>query len=216
MKVLVIEDEPALRRTLTLTLVEAGFLAESCADGREGLRCAIAAEYDLIVMDIMLPALDGWELLRELRREKPTPVIMLTARDALADRVKGLDGGADDYLTKPFAFEELIARIHSVLRRRAGFASRWLTAGEVALDLSGKKVLRAGAEVALTAREYSLLEYLMLRRGEVVSRTRLYDHLLGEDDDTMSNLMDVHVANLRKKLGADLIHTRRGLGYLVP
>jgi len=163
----------------------------------------------------MLPVFDGWEVLRRLRPVKSTPVLMLTARDAVPDRVRGLDAGADDYLTKPFDSEELLARIRALIRRSSGQASNLIEVGAIAIDTAARTVSHQGQEIALTAREYALVEYLALHRGHVVSRSELYEHLFDEDDDTLSNLLDVHVSNIRKKLGPDFITTRRGHGYSV-
>jgi len=168
-----------------------------------------------VLLDVMLPDMDGWEILRRLRGAKPTPVLMLTARDATGDRVKGLDGGADDYLVKPFELDELFARIRAIIRRHAGRPHSTVVIGDVAVDTRGRKVELGGKTVTLTAREYAILEYLALHRGEVISRTELYDHLFDENEDTLSNLLDVHVHGIRRKLRADLIVTRRGEGYLI-
>lgn len=215
MRILAVEDQPDLLRTIARTLRENGYAVDTARDGRDGLEKARSVDYDLIILDVMLPELDGWEVLRQLRQEKKTPVLMLTARDAVPDRVKGLNGGADDYQTKPFEFDELLARINALIRRAADQAQPRLAIQDLVIDTAGKRVFQKGAEVALTAREYSLLEFLALHRGQVVTRTMLYDHLLGEEDDSLSNLMDVYVASIRRKLGADLIVTRRGLGYLI-
>jgi len=167
------------------------------------------------VLDVMLPRLDGWQVLERLRKTKQTPVLMLTARDAPADRVRGLDTGADDYLIKPFDIPELLARIRALIRRAAGRPRPLLEVGDVTIDTRARLVARAGQPVTLTAREYAILEYLALHRGEVVTRTELYEHLFDETDDTLSNLVDVHVFAIRKKLRPDLIATRRGQGYCV-
>ena len=215
MRILVVEDEPDLLRTITRTLREAGYAVDGAEDGVDGLAKAQSWDYDLILLDVLLPRLNGWDLLSELRRTKKTPVLMLTARDALSDRVRGLNGGADDYQTKPFKFEELLARINALIRRSAGLSLPQIAIGEIMVDTSARKVFRNRNEIALTAREYSLLEFLALHRGQVVTRTMLYDHMLGESDDSMSNLMDVYVGNVRRKLGVDLIVTRRGMGYCI-
>jgi two-component system OmpR family response regulator len=215
MRILAVEDQPDLLRTIAKTLRENGYAVDTAPDGRDGLEKAQSIDYDLIILDVMLPEMDGWDVLRQLRKAKKTPVLMLTARDAVPDRVKGLNCGADDYQTKPFEFDELLARINALIRRASGQAQPNLTIETLLIDTVGKRVFQNGAEVTLTAREYSLLEFLALRRGQVVTRTMLYDHLLGEDDDSLSNLMDVYVASLRRKLGADIIVTRRGLGYLI-
>ena len=215
MRILAVEDEPDLRRTITRTLRENGYAVDAASDGRDGLDKARMWDYDLIILDVMMPGLDGWEVLRELRKTKKTPVLMLTARDALPDRVKGLNTGADDYLTKPFEFDELLARINALIRRTVGQATPTIETGNLVVDTAAKRVFKNGEDVPLTAREYSLLEFLAMRRGQVVSRTMLYDHLLDEGDDSLSNLMDVYVASIRRKLGAEVIVTRRGLGYLI-
>jgi two-component system OmpR family response regulator len=167
------------------------------------------------VLDIMLPRIDGWELLRRLRKTKKTPVLMLTARDAVRDRVRGLDTGADDYLVKPFELAELLARLRALIRRSASQAQSRLQIGDVVIDTAARTVMRRGETIALTAREYTLLEFLALHRGKLVTRTTLYDHLFDENDSTLSNLLDVHVFNIRKKLGHDFITTRRGHGYSI-
>jgi two-component system, OmpR family, response regulator len=172
-------------------------------------------DYDAIVLDVMLPKLDGWEVLARVRKKKQTPVLMLTARDASSDRVRGLDGGADDYLIKPFDLPELLARLRALIRRSAGQSLSTIDLGEVQIDTRAKSVKRSGADVTLTAREYAILEYLALHRGKVVSRSMLYDHIMDESDSTLSNLLDVHVFSIRKKLGHDLIATRRGQGYCI-
>ena len=215
MRILVVEDEPRLLRSLAKALREEGYAVDTAEAGDEGLYKAANFTYDAIVLDVMLPRLDGWEVLDRLRRQKPTPVLMLTARDAHKDRVRGLDSGADDYLIKPFDLPELLARLRALIRRSAGQSRPLVELGDVLIDTRARSVLRGGEPVTLTAREYAILEYLALHRGEVISRTELYEHLFDESDDTMSNLVDVHVFSIRKKLGRDLIATRRGQGYCI-
>lgn len=215
MRLLIVEDEPRLMRALAKALREEGYAVDTAGEGEDGLFKAVSCDYDAVLLDVMLPGMDGWEILRRLRAEKPTPVLMLTARDATGDRVKGLDGGADDYLVKPFELDELFARIRAIIRRHAGRAHPKLTVGDVEIDTRGRKVTMAGKTVVLTAREYAILEYLVLHRGEVISRTELYEHLFDENEDTLSNLLDVHVHGIRRKLRPDLIATRRGEGYLI-
>lgn len=215
MRILVVEDEPRLLRSVARGLREEGYAVDTAEDGDDGLFKAETYNYDVIVLDIMLPKLDGWAVLDRLRRSKETPVLMLTARDTIKDRVRGLDGGADDYLVKPFDLEELLARLRSLIRRASGNARSDLRIGDLMVDTRSRSVLKAGQPVTLTAREYAILEYLALHRGEVVSRTALYEHLFDETDDTLSNLVDVHVFSIRKKLGHDLIATRRGQGYCI-
>lgn len=216
MRVLVIEDEPDLRRLLMEMLVDAGYAVDTSADGQDGLSKARLSAYDAIVLDLMLPKLDGWDLLEEFRTTHNTPVLILSARDALSDRVLGLDLGADDYLAKPFERIELLARLRALIRRSAGQSKTTIALGDYVVDLRMRCVLQGEEIVDLTAREYSLLEYLTVHRGRVVSRTELYDHLFDENECSMSNLLDVHVSNLRKKLGSELIETRRGQGYVIP
>jgi len=215
MRVLVIEDETDLLASLATALREEGYAVDTAADGEDGLFKASSWDYDALVLDVMLPRLDGWAVLEHLRLTKKTPVLMLTARDATRDRVRGLDLGADDYLVKPFDLEELLARLRALIRRAAGHTSNQIALGELHIDRAARRVTRSGQPVALTAREYALVEFLALHRGAVVTRTILYEHLFDEDDNTLSNLLDVHVSNLRKKLGADVITTHRGHGYSI-
>lgn len=163
----------------------------------------------------MLPQLDGWEGLRRLRDRKRTPVLMLTARDRTTDRVRGLNSGADDYLVKPFDLIELLARLRALIRRSANQTRSKLEIGDVCIDLSARHVSRDGKDILLTTRQLALLEFLALHRGEVITRTQLYEHLFDENESSLSNLLDVYVSNLRKKLGHDFIITRRGHGYCI-
>jgi two-component system, OmpR family, response regulator len=215
MRLLVVEDEPELLRSLARALREEGYAVDTADNGEDGLYKAADTGYDAIVLDGMLPRMDGWELLRELRKTKQTPVLMLTARDRSADRVRGLDIGADDYVVKPFDLAELLARLRAIIRRGAKGSTARMEIGGVAIDTAARTVMLGGETVALTAREYSLVEYLALHRGEVVTRTALYEHLFDENDSSLSNLLDVHVSNVRKKLGHDFIVTRRGHGYSI-
>ncbi|MBM4154747.1 MAG: response regulator transcription factor [Lentisphaerae bacterium] len=215
MRILVIEDEPDLLAGIVRALRDEDYAVDTAVEGVDGLFKAESWAYDAILLDIMLPGMDGWEILRRLRQTRKTPVLVLTARDAIRDRVRGLDGGADDYLTKPFDLAEMLARVRALIRRGAGKPLPRIELRGAEIDLGGRTVARAGETVPLTPREYALVEYLALHRGQVISRTELYDHLFGEDDDTMSNLLDVHVSNIRKKLGHDFIATRRGHGYCI-
>lgn len=215
MRVLVVEDEPDLRTSLGRALRDDGYAVDDAPDGEEGLYKAENSDYDAVLLDIMLPRIDGWELLRKLRKKKKTPVLMLTARDGVPDRVRGLDTGADDYLVKPFDLSELLARLRALIRRAASQDQSRIELGEVVLEMGARTVTRDGELVILTAREYALVEFLALHRGKVVTRTMLYEHLFDENDSTLSNLLDVHVSNIRKKLGHDFITTRRGHGYCI-
>jgi len=215
MRVLVVEDEPDLLRTIAQVLREDGYAVDEAADGQEGLYKATSWTYDAIVLDLLMPKLTGWEVLEKLRRTHTTPVLILTARDGVNDRVRGLDSGADDYLAKPFHLVELKARLRSLIRRSVGVASSQIVVGELVVDTSAKTVVRGETLILLTPREYSLLELFALHRGEVVTRTQIYEHLFEETDDSLSNLIDVHVSNLRRKLGKDFITTRRGQGYIL-
>lgn len=216
MRVLVVEDEPDLLDGLVQSLAEEGYAVDRAVDGVEGLFKATTWHYDAIVLDLNLPKLGGWEILAKLRAKKrSTPVLILTARDKVEDRVRGLDGGADDYLVKPFALHELLARLRAIIRRAAGQAHAVFQVGDVVVETATKTVKKAGQPVTLTAREYALVELLAMHRGKLLTRTRIYDHLFGEDDDTLSNLVEVHVSHIRKKLGRDFVSTRRGQGYIV-
>lgn len=215
MRVLVVEDEPDLQSVLLQALREDGYAADGASDGEEGLFKAEQLDYDAILLDWMLPKLDGCEVLTRLRRLRSTPVLMLTAKDDIRDRVRGLDNGADDYLVKPFDIDELLARLRALIRRSAQRAHPRLQFGEVTVDTATRDVTRAGQPVPLTAREYALVEYLAMHAGMVVSRTTLYEHLFDENDTTLSNLLDVHVSNIRRKLGHRFIATKRGHGYSI-
>lgn len=215
-KLLVIEDDPDLRSLLVSLLGDEGYRVDACADGEDGLYRAENWDYDAILLDGMLPRLDGFDLLERLRGSRRTPVLMLTARDTTADRVRGLDLGADDYLTKPFEKVELLARIRAVVRRSGLLDERVVEVGPVRLDAARMRVELDGQPVELTAREFTLAELLMRRRGEVVGRDFLYDNLFDEEEDeSMSNLLDVYIYKLRQKLGKDFIKTRRGAGYTI-
>lgn len=215
MRILIVEDEPDLLRSLARALREEGYAVDTAADGADGLFKAESADYDAVVLDVMLPKLDGWGVLQQLRRQKKTPVLLLTARDQSRDRVRGLDTGADDYVVKPFDLPELFARLRALIRRSANKTTNQIEIGAVTIDTAARTVTNGGQPVELTAREYALVEFLALHRGEVVTRTTLYEHLFDEDDNTLSNLLDVHVSNVRKKLGAEFITTRRGHGYCI-
>ena len=217
MRVLVIEDDRKAAKLLTRGLQEEGFVVDVSATGEEGEAQASVNDYDVIVLDWLLPGKDGIAVCRELRAHGVfTPILMLTARDGLADRVSGLTVGADDYLTKPFAFAELLARIRALLRRSRLAQPTVIRIADLTIDPATRRVTRAGAPVALTAREYAILEVLARSGGEIVSRTRLVERVWDEASDVLDNLVDAHVSHLRKKIdrgGVPLIHTVRGFGY---
>lgn len=215
MRILVVEDEPDLLSSLAQALREEGYAVDTASDGEDGLFKAESSDYDALVLDVMLPKLDGWEVLHGLRKTKKTPVLMLTARDRSADRVRGLDSGADDYVVKPFDLAELQARLRALIRRTSNQTRSRIEIRDVVIDTAARIVSRDNEVMTLTAREYALVEYLALHCGEVVTRTTLYEHLFDENDSTLSNLLDVHVSNVRKKLGQDFIVTRRGHGYCI-
>lgn len=216
MRVLIVEDEPDLRSSLARALRDEEYAVDVAEDGEEAIERALAHDYDAIILDVMLPGKNGWEVLEQVRRAKPTPVLMLTARDNLKDRLRGLDSGADDYLIKPFYLAELMARLRVLVRRNAGQADPKINASGRIIDTAARKITWQSEEVPLTAFEYNLVEYLALRRGQVITRTELYEHLYDENSITLSNLINVHVSNIRKKLGAEFIETRRGHGYCIP
>lgn len=219
MRLLIIEDDAKLAPLLARGLREEGFAVDVARDGEDGAYRAAGQDYDLIVLDVMLPGLDGFEVLERMRaRGRRTPVLMLTARGAVEDRVRGLNGGADDYLKKPFEFEELLARIHALLRRAAPERDVCLRAGGLVLDPRSHEVTRGGAPIELTAKEFAILEYLLRHRGRVISRTELSEHAWDENFDAMSNVVDVTVYRLREKIdrrGPPLVQTVRGAGYVL-
>ena len=216
MRVLLVEDEPDVASALARALTDAAFAVDVAADGNEGLFAALEAPYDVVILDVMLPGQSGWDVLKALRASgRAMPIIMLTARDAVADRVRGLDLGADDYLTKPFEVAELVARLRALGRRTAAQPSPAIAVGSVHIDLAARRVRLGEAEVELTARDFGILELLVSRRGRVVTRTEIANRLYNEASEVISNAIDVHVASLRRKLGESLIQTRRGFGYLI-
>jgi two-component system OmpR family response regulator len=215
-RLLVVEDEPDLAQTLRRVLEEEEFAVDLAEDGEEGLFKIRELPYDAVILDLMLPRLDGWAVLQAVRADGlRTPVLLLTARDTIDDRVRGLNLGADDYLIKPFALAELIARVHAMIRRAYGNPASTVQLGEITIDTAARQVWRAGSPVELTAREFAILELLTRSRGSVVARSTICEHIYNEDTDVLSNVVDVHVAALRRKLGSDLIRTRRGEGYII-
>ena len=215
MRVLIVEDEADLLASLAQALREEGYAVDTTNNGADGLFNAQTYDYDAIVLDVMLPQIDGWTVLKQLRQIKKTPVLMLTARDQTRDRVRGLDTGADDYVVKPFDLEEIFARLRALIRRTGNQTTNLIEIGVVKIDTAARNVSLKDQPVELTAREYALVEFMAVHRGEVVTRTQLYEHLFDENDSTLSNLLDVHVSNVRKKLGAEFIVTRRGHGYCI-
>lgn len=221
MRILVVEDDKKIASFIAGGLRQAGFAVDQAAEGEEGLHLALAEPYDVAVVDVMLPKLDGLELVQRLRRDRVrTPVIILSARRSIDDRIKGLHTGADDYLTKPFAFSELLARIHALLRRATGAAEPTrLVVGDLTMDLLARQVTRAGAHIDLQAREFALLEYLMRNAGRPVSRTMILQHVWNYTFDPQTNVVEVLVSRVRSKvdadLGAPMIHTIRGVGYVL-
>jgi len=220
MTILVVEDEIKITRFVKKGLEMEHFTVETAYDGKEGLEKAEVNNYDLIILDIMLPEIDGVEVCRRLRENKvETPIIMLTARDTIEDRIKGLDVGADDYLIKPFAFGELVARIRALLRREKTVKSTKLQVGDLTLDPATHEVYRAGKEIPLSSKEYRLLDYMLRRPGQVCTRTMIGEHIWGYNFTDDSNVIDVYISYLRKKIdkghGNKLIHTVRDVGYKI-
>ena len=214
MRILVVEDEPNLLRQLRETLGGSGYAVDSATDGEDGHFLGTTESYDAVVLDLGLPEIDGLTVLERWRKAGLTmPVLVLTARNSWSDKVAGLDAGADDYLAKPFQTEELIARLRALIRRSSGNASSELSAGPVHLDGRSGRVTLDGVPVKLTAQEFKLLSYLMHHKGKVVSRTELIEHIYDQDFDRDSNTIEVFITRIRKKLGAELISTTRGLGY---
>ena len=220
MRVLVVEDYAPLRKALAKGLREAGFAVDVARDGEEGLWHARSGEFDLVILDLMLPKVDGLAILRRLREEaSQIHCLILTAKDAVEDRVTGLNLGADDYLVKPFAFEELLARVQALIRRRYDAKSPIIRVEDLEIDTVARVVSRSGDRIELTAREYALLEFLALRVGQVVTRTDIWEHIYDFHASAQSNVVDVYVGYLRRKIERPglpkLIHTRRGQGYLL-
>ena len=220
MRILVVEDQRDMNRLMVRTLTKAGYSVDGCFDGEEALDYLLGAEYDGIVLDVMMPRLDGYELLRRLREGGvDTPVLMLTARDAVADRVKGLDLGADDYLVKPFDFDELLARIRAMTRKQAGSRSNRFTLADLEVDVGRRTAVRGGEEIPLLPKEFTILEYMIRNRGVVLSREQLENQIWNYEYSGSSNNMDVYMSRLRKKVDGGgeprLIHTVRGAGWVL-
>jgi DNA-binding response OmpR family regulator len=216
MRVLVVEDDPRIASEVERALRAAGYVVERVADGEEAWFRGDTEDYAAIVLDLGLPGMDGLSVLRRWRdNDRRTPVLILTARGSWAERVDGIDAGADDYLPKPFRMEELLARLRAIIRRSAGQATSVISAGELTLDERQKKVSVAGVPISLSPLEYRLIAYLVLHRGRVVSQQELIENVYGEDELHDANALEVLIGRVRRKLGAELIETRRGFGYLV-
>ncbi|MGA1824569.1 MAG: response regulator [bacterium] len=220
MRILVIEDEMKIANFISRGLKEEGYAVDIAYDGEQGHFLAMTNEHDLLILDLMLPKIDGISLCKSLRAEKyAKPIIMLTAKDKIEDKVMGLDSGADDYLTKPFAFEELLARMRVLLRKKDNYCLTQLQINDLVMDLVTHKVTRGNEEIVLTSKEYALLEYLMRNQGKVVTRTMISEHVWDINFDTFTNVIDVYINYLRKKIDhgqkKKLIHTLRGRGYLL-
>lgn len=220
MRILVAEDEKSLNRIITKQLKVAGYSVDSAFDGEEAYDLISMADYDAAVFDVMMPKIDGFDLLKKIRKDgNNLPVLFLTARDSIEDRVEGLDIGADDYLVKPFAFEELLARIRVIIRKNSVSNSNLITVSDLTVDISTRRVTRNGRDISLSAKEYELLQYLAVNNGIVLSREKIEDHIWNYDYEGGTNVVDVYIRYLRKKIddGFDqkLIHTVRGMGYVL-
>lgn len=220
MRILVVEDAPDMNRLIGKVLKKAGYSVDGCFNGEEALACLRGAEYDAILLDVMMPRLDGYELLKRLRSKgMDTPVLFLTARDAVADRVKGLDLGADDYLVKPFDFDELLARIRAMTRKRAGSRSNQFTVADLTVDIERRTASRAGIEISLLPKEFTILAYMIRNQGIVLSREQIENQIWNYEYSGSSNNVDVYISRLRKKIDAGhavkLLHTIRGVGWVL-
>ena len=220
MRILLAEDEADLNKIITRKLTSDGYCVDSCYNGSEAIDFLETADYDVVILDIMMPEVDGFGVLHHMRNTgNSVPVLFLTAKDSIADRVKGLDSGADDYLTKPFSFEELAARIRVMTRKRFDIAANMLEVGDLTLDTVSHTVKRGEKEITLSTKEYNLLEYLMLNRGIVLSREKIEDHIWNFEYEGGTNVVDVYISYLRKKIDGTcqdkLIHTVRGRGYMI-
>jgi two-component system OmpR family response regulator len=216
MRILVVEDDPDLNRQLVGALTDAGYAVDKAMDGEEGHFLGDTEPYDAVILDLGLPVLDGVSVLEKWRRAgRKMPVLILTARDRWSDKVAGFDAGADDYVAKPFHMEEVLARIRALVRRSAGHATSEISCGPLMLDTKAARVTVNGMAIKLTSLEFRLLAYLMMHKGKVISRTELVEHLYDQDFDRDSNTIEVFVGRLRKKLGVDVLHTIRGMGYCI-
>ncbi len=220
MRILIVEDDKKIAGFIKKGLAEEHYAVDVFYDGEEGAYWAQVNDYDLIILDIMLPGKDGIEVCKEIRNKNiVTPIIMLTAKDALENKIKGLDAGADDYLTKPFSFEELLARVRALFRRTQKYKTKTLKAADLELDFVNRKVTRAGKNITLTGKEYALLEYLMRNNGRIVTETMIIEHVWDMDFDSLTNVANVYIHHLRQKIDRNfdkkLIHTIRGVGYIM-
>jgi DNA-binding response OmpR family regulator len=220
MRILIAEDDKKVAGFLKKGLQEEHYAVDVCYDGEEALFQAEVNEYDLIILDVMLPKKNGFEVCCEIRRNSiVTPILMLTAKDQLADKIKGLNEGADDYLTKPFAFDELLARIRALMRRAQDYKTKTLVVGELELNPVSRKITRAGKNISLTGKEYALLEYLMRNKGRIITQTMLIEHVWDMNYEGLSNVVNVYINHLREKIDRDFskkyIHTIRGVGYKI-
>ena len=220
MRVLVAEDEQDLNNIVSAKLAESGHSVDSCLDGKEAMLYLSAAEYDVVILDIMMPGADGFKVLEKIRKEgRKTPVLFLTARDSIQDRVRGLDAGANDYLVKPFSLDELMARVRVLTRSSHGSAHNVLSAGDLTLDIGTREVMRGGRRIELSAKEFQLLEYLLHNKGIVLSREKIENHIWNFDYEGGTNVVDVYISYLRKKIDVPgvqkLIRTVRGVGYVI-
>lgn len=220
MRILIAEDEKSLNRIIAKQLKASGYSVDCCFNGEEAYDLISMTDYDAAVFDVMMPKIDGFSLLKKIRNEgNNLPVLFLTARDSIEDRVEGLDIGADDYLVKPFAFEELLARIRVIIRKNSVSKSNVITVADLTVDISSKKVTRNGRDISLSAKEYELLQYLAVNNGIVLSREKIEDHIWNYDYEGGTNVVDVYIRYLRKKIDDDydkkLIHTVRGMGYVL-
>jgi len=220
MRILIVEDSRRLRTYIRDAMTQNGYATDTASDGEEGLFLALSNDYDVIILDLMLPKLDGISLLRKLRSEgRKTHVLILTARDTVEDRVHGLEEGADDYLIKPFALEELLARVQTLVRRGYGLTTSTITVGTLILDTAMRTATRNGVRIDLTPREYALLEFLVMKRGQVVTRSEIESHIYDDRAEPMSNVVDSSIRRLRRKLDVpgepSVIQTRRGMGYVL-
>jgi DNA-binding response OmpR family regulator len=220
MRILLVEDEKKVASFIKKGLEEELYEVDTAFNGKDGFELGLTDEYDLIISDIMMPAMNGFQLTKELRKNKiTTPILLLTVKDGTKDKVEGLDSGADDYLSKPFAFEELTARVRALLRRKETQKDNLLTAADLSIDLVAHKVTRANKEIILTPKEYSILEYLLRNKNKIISRTKLIEHVYDFHFDSGTNVIDVYINKLRIKvdhgLDKQLIHTVRGVGYII-